>query len=82
MLADKAAGAASAHDPTIKVENNVAALEAALAEAQERDRVNARRDQVTRLRAKLEKQRGFVADTEKALAEAEKAAAEYREGSV
>jgi hypothetical protein len=76
MPADKAAAAGAAHDATIKVENNVAALTAALEEAYERDRVNARRDQVARLRAKLEKQRGFVAETEAALAEAEAAAQE------
>lgn len=73
---------ASAHDATVLIENNVAALSAALEEAQRLERANARSDQVERLRAKLVKQRGFVAETEAALDEAEKAAAEYREGTV
>jgi hypothetical protein len=65
-----AEGSATAHDATIKVENSVAALEAALAEAREYEKTQFFVDAVAKAQAKVEKAQADVAGAREALANA------------
>ncbi len=66
-MVESAGAKAQAHDPTIQVENSVAALEAALAAAREEAKSQFFVDQVSRMEFKVEKAKAALADAEAAL---------------
>jgi hypothetical protein len=71
MPTDKAAGSGAAHDATIVVENNVGALEVALAEARAAERANRPYLAVHKLEEKVAKYRAHLAEAEAELGTAQ-----------
>lgn len=69
-MTDAAGASGSANGATITVNNNVAALEAALARARDDERANAKANQIARLEDKVRRARRDLQAAEEALDEA------------
>ena len=70
-MTDAAAGAGAALSPTVTVENNVPALEAALVAARADQETRFFADQVERMKRKVEKAEAALADARQSLADAQ-----------